>query len=80
MIMTYIDGIPLYTTIEEAEAWASNYSITGYHTHEYQGQTGYMGGTSHVEIDEAINSGQALNRPATTPLTSFGRVSRNSGY
>jgi len=80
MIMTYIDGIPLYTTIEEAEAWASNYNITGYHTHEYQGQTGYMGGTSHVEIDEAINSGQALNRPATTPLTSFGRVSRNSGY
>ena len=74
-----IDGIPLYSTIEEAEAWASNYGITGYHTHTHNGVIGYMGGTSHVEINAVINSQPVINRPATTPLTSFGRTS-SSGY
>ena len=47
MILTTIDGIPLYSTIEEALQYASNRGLSGYHTHEYQGQIGYMGGFDH---------------------------------
>ena len=47
MILTTIDGVPLYSTVEEALQWASNRGLTGYHTHDYQGQTGYMGGVDH---------------------------------
>jgi hypothetical protein len=78
-LLTTIDGIPLYTTIAEAEAWASNYGITGYHTHEYQGQTGYMGGANHADINAVINSGTNINTPAVTPLRSINRTT-SSGY
>jgi len=47
MILTTIDGIPLFSTIEEAVQWGSNRGLAGYHTHGYQGQTGYMGGFDH---------------------------------
>jgi len=47
MILTTIDGIPLYSTVEEALQWGGNRGLTGYHTHDYQGQIGYMGGVSH---------------------------------
>ena len=50
-----IDGIPLYTTIEEAELWASQYNLTGYHTHNVLGQIGYMGGIDHATITAAMN-------------------------
>ena len=78
-LLTTIDGIPLYTTIAEAGAWASNYGITGYHTHEYQGQTGYMGGANHADINAVINSGTNINTPAVTPLRSINRTT-SSGY
>ena len=47
MILTTIDGIPLYSTIAEALQWAQSRGLNGYHTHIYQGQTGYMGGFTH---------------------------------
>jgi|TARA_R100000231_G_scaffold42426_1_gene36952 hypothetical protein len=50
-----IDGVPLYTTIAEAELWASQYNLTGYHTHNILGQIGYMGGTDHATITAAMN-------------------------
>ena len=46
-ILTRIGGIPLFSTIAEALAWASQRGLSGYHTHMYQGQTGYMGGATH---------------------------------
>tara|TARA_R100000353_G_C6344467_1_gene151367 strand:- start:35 stop:310 length:276 start_codon:yes stop_codon:yes gene_type:complete len=52
-----IDGIPLYTTIAEAELWASQYNLTGYHTHVINDQVGYMGGTDHATIIAAMNAG-----------------------
>jgi hypothetical protein len=47
MILTVIDGIPLYSTVEEALQWGNSRMLTGFHTHVYEGQTGYMGGSNH---------------------------------
>ena len=68
MILTTIDGVPLYSTVEEALQWASNRGLTGYHTHVYQGQTGYMGGFDH---SNARNTSR-------TPSTGSSRSSRPS--
>ena len=46
-ILTNIDGVPLFSTVEEELAYAAQMGLTGFHTHIYQGQTGYMGGASH---------------------------------
>jgi len=47
-LLTTIDGIPLYTTIQEAVGWASNSGLIGYHEHIYKEQLGYMGGIDHA--------------------------------
>ena len=76
MILTSIDGVPLYSTIQEAVQWASSRGLTGYHTHVYQGQTGYMGGSSHNIV--------ASNNTAITPriiaIASRASGSGGSGY
>ena len=49
-ILTYIDGIPLYTTKAEAISWGAskNPKVLGYHTHTTNsGVTGYMAGYIH---------------------------------
>ena len=46
-VLTTINGIPLFSIQAEAVAWASSRGLTGSHTHNYQGQTGYMGGINH---------------------------------
>jgi hypothetical protein len=46
-VLTTIDGVPLYTTVQEALDYASDYGLTGYHTHTHNGQIGYMGGQTH---------------------------------
>lgn len=46
-VLTTIDGIPLYSTVQEALNYAAANGSTGYHTHVYQGTTGYMGGATH---------------------------------
>jgi len=39
---TIIDGRAAYSTIEEAEKAASDIGCSGYHTHDFEGQTWYM--------------------------------------
>ena len=56
-LITHIDGVPLYTTVAEALLWARQYGLTGYHTHNVLGQTGYMGGTNHADIVAAMRGG-----------------------
>ena len=79
-LTAYIDGIPVYSTIAEAEKWAAQYGLTGYHTHVVLGQINYMGGTSHIQITQAIN----LLNPSTTIIgngSSSGNTSgSSSGY
>ena len=65
-IITNISGIPLFSTRQEALAWARANGLSGYHTHTYQGQTGYMGGATH---NQAI-SPTTTTSPRPTPLTS----------
>ena len=54
-LLVYLGELPVFTTIEEAEAWGSNYGITGYHTHIYNGVTGYMSGANHDDLDIIFN-------------------------
>ena len=56
-LITHIDGVPLYTTLAEAELWASQYNLKGYHTHNVLGIVGYMGGASHEDITTAMQLG-----------------------
>ena len=46
-IITKIDGIPLYSTQEEALNYAEKKGLVGFHTHMFQDQIGYMGGKDH---------------------------------
>ena len=54
-ILGNIDGIPVYTTIGEALAWAANNNQEGYHQHTIGGVVGYMGGTHHAAAVSGIN-------------------------
>ena len=42
-----VDGEPVFSTIEEAEAYAEEIGCSGYHTHELEGETVYMACSSH---------------------------------
>ena len=60
-LITHIDGVPLFTTIAEAELWGSQYGLSGTHTHNVLGQVGYMGGTDHATITSAMQGGTVNN-------------------
>ena len=47
-----IDGKPVFSTIEEAEAHAKTLGCEGYHEHEYDGRTAYMACEGHKEATE----------------------------
>ena len=47
-----IDGKPVFSTIEEAEAHAKTLGCEGYHEHEYEGRTSYMACKDHSEATE----------------------------
>tara|TARA_R110000782_G_scaffold104026_2_gene191729 strand:+ start:1464 stop:3509 length:2046 start_codon:yes stop_codon:yes gene_type:complete len=47
-----IDGKPVFSTIEEAEAHAKSIGCSGYHAHEYNGETAYMACKDHSEATD----------------------------
>ena len=47
-----IDGKPVFTTIEEAEAHSKTLGCSGYHEHELEGNTVYMACEAHAEATE----------------------------
>jgi hypothetical protein len=47
-----IDGQPVFSSIEEAEAYAKQIGCKGYHEHEYEGRTAYMACEGHAEATE----------------------------
>ena len=71
-VLTTIAGIPLYTTAQEAAAWARANGLSGYHTHGWQGQTGYMGGASHSAATQAIAPATTTTIPPRTITSSGG--------
>ena len=66
MTLTTIDGVPLFSTIDEALQWGSNRNLTGSHTHAYQGQIGHMGGASHSNA----KSTSSTTTPSRSPRPS----------
>ena len=56
-LLTLINNIPLYSTIEEALIWGTQYNIEGYHTHTYNSILGYMPGETHEEIITQVSQG-----------------------
>ena len=75
-IITTISGIPLFSTRQEALAWARANGLTGYHTHTYQGKTGYMGGATHSQATSPTTAPSP--QPTPSPSTSS-TPSTNSG-
>mgnify|MGYP003146425642 CR=1 FL=1 len=47
-----IDGKPVFSTIEEAQAHSKTLGCEGYHEHEYEGRTAYMACEGHKEATE----------------------------
>ena len=72
-ILTTINGMPLFSTPQEALSWGSQKGLVGYHTHIYNGQTGYMGGTSHGQASSSNSGSMSQN------LTNNG-TSSSGGY
>jgi len=69
-LLTTIGGVPLYDTIEEAMRWGVLRGLGSYHVHDFEGQTGYMGGKDHA---------QATNPSAPTINTTPTNTSSSSG-
>ena len=49
-ILTRINGIPVYTSIDKALEWGVYNGMSGYHIHKYKSVTGYMGGKNHASM------------------------------
>ena len=82
-IITTIAGIPLYTTVQEAIAWGRANGLSGYHTHNWQGQTGYMGGTNHLQatgLPLNTNAPQTAVSQSTPRRTTSGGGGGGGGY
>tara|TARA_A100001391_G_scaffold190650_1_gene163336 strand:+ start:451 stop:834 length:384 start_codon:yes stop_codon:yes gene_type:complete len=55
-LLTRINGIPLYSTVNEALAYAEAEELQGYHTHRYKNIVGYMGGVTHEKSRQSSGS------------------------
>mgnify|MGYP003124740655 CR=1 FL=1 len=55
-LLTRINGIPLYSTVNEALAYAEAEGLQGYHTHRYKNIVGYMGGVTHEKSRQSSGS------------------------
>lgn len=72
-LVKIIDGVPTYSTIQEALNYGTTYNISGYHVHIVNGQTTYMAGSTHDEITSLFRlSTEAVEIPnvATTVASS----------
>ena len=70
-VLTMIGGVPLYSTVAEALAYAAANGLSGYHTHVYQGQVGYIGGATHGAA-ATPSSGFSNNNNTSSGTTSSG--------
>lgn len=77
-LVQVIDGVPAYSTIQEALNYGTTYNISGYHTHVVSGQVVYMAGTTHDEITSIFRLGtQPVSAP--TPQSTGSSGSSGSG-
>ena len=61
-IITKIDGIPLFSTKEQALRWGKSKGVLGHHEHTHFGQKGYMAGATHSQA-----TGSFTNNNTSTP-------------
>ena len=65
-VLTNIDGVPLFQTIQQALAYGQQVGLRGYHTHIFQGTVGYMAGFDHTEASnirtEANNEENTIDK------------------
>ena len=89
-ILTYINKIPLYSTINEALAEGKERGLQGYHVHKYKGVAGYMGGYKHpvstkttttYTSQQTTSPTQQITRstPTTPPMGGGGYSSSGGG-
>ena len=78
-LLTRINDRPLYSTVQEATAWATSRGLTGFHTHTYQGQIGYMGGANHTQAVNLNNTNTTSSTPTTSIRTNGSSNSYNTG-
>ena len=64
-LITYIDKVPLFSTIAEAIVWGAQYNLSAYHTHTANKTIGYMAGNTH---EEAVlkSTGKSLQKDSHT--------------
>ena len=79
MILTTINGMPLFSNTTEAVAHAIRIGLKGYHTHTFRNRVGYMAGVSHNAITNNTSNIQTTStqRTVTSPPT-VSRTSRNT--
>ncbi len=66
-----VDGQPVFTTIEEAEAHAKTIGCEGYHEHDLEGQTVYMACKDHSEATNLKKCNCKKTENDFTELESF---------
>jgi len=66
-----IDGEPVFSTIEEAQAHAKTIGCEGYHEHEYEGKTVYMACKDHSEATDLKKCECSKSETELTELTKF---------
>ena len=79
-IIGNIDGVPVFDKKEEAIVWGKRSGLTGYHTHDMNGATGYMGGKSHAIAILKVRAYKNVTTPTTTTTTTGGGGSGGGGY
>lgn len=52
--LTYIDGEPLFRTIQQALDHGQSIGLQGYHTHTFRGTVGYMAGINHSQATSVV--------------------------
>jgi len=75
MILTTIDGMPLYSTSPEAVAHAIRIGLQGYHTHTFRGRVGYMAGVNHKSMQRRS---QRTNNTTVAPVTQTNTTTTSS--
>tara|TARA_R100001086_G_C11639998_1_gene204277 strand:+ start:219 stop:470 length:252 start_codon:yes stop_codon:yes gene_type:complete len=78
-LLTSIDGVPVYSTVAEALAYAAANNLVGFHTHNVQGQIGYMGGATHAQAATPSSGFNPNNQTNTSPATSSSGTSGAGG-
>jgi len=69
-IITYIDGIPAFSTQLEALAWGRQHGgIQGFHTHIVDEQTTYMAGVDHNAIMSRYTTMQSIPAITVEPVS-----------